>query len=119
MTLNGAAYANQAVPAGDPRAIGLQGYNAKLDSSWGLWLCHRRSLLKFPTSRARVSLTYNSSIEHDFDTTESSPCSPRARTAKPKVKTPAIADAGRPDRHCRRYAAVRFDPLGEVVGVQR
>lgn len=87
VTLNGAAYANRAVPAGDPRAIGLQGYNAKLDSSWGFGYVIGAAY-EIPDLAARVSLTYNSSIEHDFDTTESSPLFPTGEDSETKVKTP-------------------------------
>ncbi|REF67372.1 MULTISPECIES: OmpP1/FadL family transporter [Paracoccus] len=63
VTLTGAAYG----------ALGVApGYNVDLDSSWGVgWVAG--VAYEIPEIAARVSLTYNSPIEHDFDTTESGP----------------------------------------------
>lgn len=57
VTLSGAAYGP------------LSGYNVALDSSWG-WGYVLGASWERPDIKARVSLTYNSPIEHDFDTTE-------------------------------------------------
>ncbi|WP_347268267.1 outer membrane protein transport protein [Paracoccus sp. (in: a-proteobacteria)] len=49
----------------------LSGYNVKLDSSWGVgWVAG--IAYERPDIAARISLTYNSKVSHDFDTTESS-----------------------------------------------
>ena len=58
VTLAGAAYG------------GMNGYRAQLDGSWGAGYVIGASWEK-PEIAARVSLTYNSPVEHDFDTTES------------------------------------------------
>lgn len=63
VTLVGAAYG----------ALGVgSGYNVALDGTWGVgWVAG--VAYEMPEIAARVSLTYNSPIEHDFDTTESGP----------------------------------------------
>lgn len=49
----------------------LSGYNVKLDNPWGFgWVAG--VAYEVPEIAARISLTYNSPIDHDFDTTESS-----------------------------------------------
>lgn len=48
----------------------VNGYHVRLDGSWGAGYVIGASWEK-PEIAARVSLTYNSPIEHDFDTTES------------------------------------------------
>lgn len=58
VTLRGAGYAQ------------LSGYRAELDSAWGTGFVAGVSYER-PDIAARVSLTYQSEIEHDFDTTES------------------------------------------------
>lgn len=58
VTLSGAAYGP------------VNGYHVKLDGSWAAGYVLGASWEK-PEIAARVSLTYNSPIEHDFDTTES------------------------------------------------
>ena len=60
VTLNGAAYGPVA------------GYNVDLDDSWGVGYVVGASY-EMPEIAARVSLTYNSAIDHDFDTTETGP----------------------------------------------
>ncbi|KGJ16299.1 OmpP1/FadL family transporter [Paracoccus sanguinis] len=50
----------------------VNGYDVDLDSAWGTGYVLGASWEK-PEIAARVSLTYNSPIEHDFDTTESGP----------------------------------------------
>ncbi|MCZ0960874.1 OmpP1/FadL family transporter [Paracoccus benzoatiresistens] len=63
VTLSGLAYGPP------PPAITLSGYNVKLDNAWGLgWVAG--AAYEVPEIAARISLTYNSPIEHDFDTTE-------------------------------------------------
>lgn len=58
VTLQGAAYST------------LSGYNADLDGAWGVgWVAG--VAYEIPDIAARISLTYNSPIDHDFDTTES------------------------------------------------
>ncbi|MFJ1291308.1 aromatic hydrocarbon degradation protein [Paracoccus yeei] len=50
----------------------LAGYNVDLDGAWGVgWVAG--VAYERPDIAARVSLTYNSPIEHDFDTTETHP----------------------------------------------
>ncbi|MCF3972715.1 OmpP1/FadL family transporter [Paracoccus salsus] len=63
VTLNGAAYGPVA------------GYNVDLDSAFGVgWVAG--VAWERPEIAARVSLTYNSAVEHDFDTTETGPLIP-------------------------------------------
>ncbi|SEN74465.1 Long-chain fatty acid transport protein [Paracoccus alcaliphilus] len=76
VTLDGAAY-------GGPLPTGLSGYNVKLDDSWGVGYVVGGAY-EIPDIAARISLTYNSSIEHDFDTTENI----LAGTSTTTVKTP-------------------------------
>ncbi|MBC9245844.1 outer membrane protein transport protein [Paracoccus sp. 11-3] len=88
VTLNGLAYVNRAVPPTHPAFSGLQGYNAKFDSAWGLGYVIGAAY-EVPDIAARVSLTYNSSIEHDFDTVETNPLFPGySRKSETTVKTP-------------------------------
>lgn len=47
----------------------VSGYNVELDSAWG-WGYAVGASWERPDIAARVSLTYNSPIDHDFDTTE-------------------------------------------------
>ena len=47
----------------------ISGYNVDLDSAWG-WGYVLGASWEKPEIAARVSLTYNSPIEHDFDTVE-------------------------------------------------
>lgn len=64
----------------------LAGYNVDLDSSWGVgWVAG--VAYERPDIAARVSLTYNSPIEHDFDTTETHPLIGSV-DSKTSVKTP-------------------------------
>lgn len=49
---------------------GVNGYSVELDHAWGAGYVLGASWER-PDIAARVSLTYNSPIEHDFDTTES------------------------------------------------
>ena len=58
VTLDGAAYGP------------IAGYNVKLDDKWG-WGYVVGAAYEIPEIAARLSLTYNSSVEHDFDTVES------------------------------------------------
>ncbi|TWI34990.1 OmpP1/FadL family transporter [Paracoccus sulfuroxidans] len=63
----------------------ISGYNVKLDNSWGFgWVAG--VAYEIPEIAARVSLTYNSPIEHEFDTHESSAFG--TLDDKTKVKTP-------------------------------
>lgn len=63
----------------------LSGYNVKLDSSWGVgWVAG--IAYEIPDIAARISLTYNSPVEHDFDTTESSAFG--QLDSRTEVKTP-------------------------------
>ncbi|SIQ25122.1 Long-chain fatty acid transport protein [Paracoccus thiocyanatus] len=72
--LTGAAYSD------------LAGYNVDLDSSWGVgWVAG--VAYEMPEIAARVSLTYNSPIEHDFDTVETHPLTGSVES-KTTVKTP-------------------------------
>ncbi len=73
VTLSGAAYGP------------LSGYNVKLDGAWGVgWVAG--VAYEVPDIAARISLTYNSPVEHEFDTTESSAFG--QLDSKTKVKTP-------------------------------
>lgn len=76
VTLQGAAYGP------------LSGYNVDLDSSWGVgWVAG--AAYEIPDIAARISLTYNSPIKHDFDTTETHPGLPPSGIAgDTTVKTP-------------------------------
>ncbi|AGT09611.1 OmpP1/FadL family transporter [Paracoccus aminophilus] len=82
VTLHGQAY----------QAIG--GYDLDIDGAWGVgWLAG--VAYEVPELAARVSLTYNSPIEHNFNMTETSPAILAATggltdtvTGKHKVKTP-------------------------------
>lgn len=77
VTLNGIAY-------GGPPPNGVSGYNVKLDDLWGTgWVAG--AAYEVPDIAARVSLTYNSPIEHDFDTHEN--LAPGV-TSTTTVKTP-------------------------------
>ncbi|MBY0135376.1 OmpP1/FadL family transporter [Paracoccus yeei] len=72
--LNGAAYGP------------LARYQVDLDSAWGMgWVAG--VAYERPDIAARVSLTYNSPIEHDFDTTETHPLV-GAVDSETTVKTP-------------------------------
>lgn len=63
----------------------ISGYNVKLDGAWGVgWVAG--AAWERPDIAARISLTYNSPVEHDFDTTESSAFG--QLESKTKVKTP-------------------------------
>lgn len=75
VTLDGAAYGP------------IAGYNVKLDDSWGVGYVIGAAY-EIPDIAARVSLTYNSSIEHDFDTTENIPGIPVGMDSTTTVKTP-------------------------------
>ncbi|WP_134727170.1 OmpP1/FadL family transporter [Paracoccus luteus] len=67
---------------------GLSGYNVELDSEWG-WGYAVGASWERPDIAARVSLTFNSSIEHDFDTTETLGGAPlAAEESTTTVKTP-------------------------------
>lgn len=84
--LNGLAYSDPRFPVGDPRRNGLQGYDVHLDSDWGVgWVAG--AAWERPDIAARVSLTYNSPIEHDFDTIETHPLVGSV-DSKTTVKTP-------------------------------
>lgn len=75
VTLNGAAYG------------ALSGYDVDLDGAWGLgWVAG--AAYELPEIAARVSLTYNSKIKHDFDTTESHPLTGSV-DSKTEVNTPS------------------------------
>lgn len=55
------------------RAYGLvAGYNVELDGSWGLGYVVGAAY-EIPEYAARVSLTYHSKVDHDFDTVEKGP----------------------------------------------
>ncbi|MFT4015003.1 MAG: outer membrane protein transport protein [Paracoccus sp. (in: a-proteobacteria)] len=63
----------------------LSDYNVKLDGAWGLgWVAG--AAWERPDIAARISLTYNSPIEHEFDTTETSVLG--QLDSETKVKTP-------------------------------
>ena len=73
--LNGAGYLTTA------------GYNLDIDGAWGVgWVAG--VAYEMPEIAARVSLTYNSPIEHDFDMTETGGPLPVAFKDKYTVKTP-------------------------------
>lgn len=83
VTLDGWAYSNPETPGSG----GVMGYNVKLDDSWGVGYVIGAAY-EIPEIAARVSLTYNSSIEHDFDTTENFPGIPVGLDSTTTVKTP-------------------------------
>ncbi|QIR84749.1 OmpP1/FadL family transporter [Paracoccus sp. AK26] len=62
VSLNGLAY-------GGPPPNGVSGYEVTLDDAWGVGYV-LGAAYEMPEIAARVSLTYNSSVEHDFDTSE-------------------------------------------------
>ncbi|AUH34917.1 OmpP1/FadL family transporter [Paracoccus tegillarcae] len=78
VTLDGLAY-------GGPPPTGISGYGVSFDDSWGVGYVAGIAWEK-PEIAARVSLTYNSDIEHDFDTTYSLVPGVTANTT---VSTPA------------------------------
>lgn len=63
--LNGCAYSNPLTPC----VGGLQGYNVDLDADIGVGYVAGIAWER-PEIAARVSLTYNSEVEHEFDTIE-------------------------------------------------
>lgn len=63
VTLSGLGY-GAPITAG-----GLSGYNVRLDPSWGTGFV-LGAAYEIPEIAARISLTYNSKITHDFDTRE-------------------------------------------------
>lgn len=74
----------QGIAYGAPLPTGLSGYNVTLDDAWGTgWVAG--VAWEKPEIGARVSLTYNSPIEHDFDTREN--IAPGA-VSNTTVKTP-------------------------------
>lgn len=80
VNLNGGGY-------GGPPPAGLSGYNVTLDDSWGVGYV-LGAAYEIPEIAARLSLTYNSSVEHDFDTTENIPGIPVGMDSTTTVKTP-------------------------------
>ncbi|SMO36707.1 OmpP1/FadL family transporter [Paracoccus laeviglucosivorans] len=75
VTLSGAAYG------------ALSGYNVDMDGAWGVgWVAG--AAYEIPDIAARISLTYNSPVEHDFDTTETHPGLPVGIDSETTVKTP-------------------------------
>ncbi|MFC0201891.1 OmpP1/FadL family transporter [Paracoccus rhizosphaerae] len=68
VTLDGCAYSNPLVPT--PCAGGVQGYNVDLESDTAIGWVAGVSWER-PEIAARVSLTYNSDVEHEFRTRES------------------------------------------------
>lgn len=75
----------------DLRGLGygpLNGYSAVLDGTWG-WGYVLGASWEKPEIAARVSLTYNSTVTHDFDTTETLSGGPlRAGQTTTSVDTP-------------------------------
>ena len=70
-----------------PPPNGVSGYGLDIDGAWGIgWVAG--VAYEIPEIAARVSLTYNSPIEHDFDMTESFGGSQIAPTGSFEVKTP-------------------------------
>nr|WP_111298798.1 outer membrane protein transport protein [Paracoccus saliphilus] len=68
--LNGCAYTDPRLPV--PCTGGVSGYDVDLDSSTGVgWV--GGVAWERPDIAARVSLTYNSEVDHDFDTVERGP----------------------------------------------
>lgn len=80
LSLNGLGY-NGAPPTG------VSGYDLDIDGAWGLgWVAG--VAYEMPEIAARVSLTYNSPIKHDFDMAESFGGAQIAPTGSFEVKTP-------------------------------
>ena len=67
VNLAGMAYRDPADPT--TPGSGFDGYNVHLDSAWG-WGYALGASWEKPEIAARVSLTYNSPVDHDFDTVE-------------------------------------------------
>ncbi|GLS80210.1 OmpP1/FadL family transporter [Paracoccus marinus] len=65
----------------------ISGYNLKVDDDWAAGYVVGVSYEK-PEIAARVSLTYNSDIEHEFDTRESLSGFPLGGESRTKVHTP-------------------------------
>lgn len=85
VTLNGCAYSSPLAPV--PCTGGVMGYNVDTDTSWGVgWVAG--VAYEIPDLAARVSLTYNSPIEHDFGTKETISGMPLGPDTETKVKTP-------------------------------
>ena len=85
VTLNGCAYSSPLAPV--PCTGGVMGYNVDTDTSWGMgWVAG--VAYEIPDIAARISLTYNSPIEHDFDTKESINGMPLGPDTETTVKTP-------------------------------
>lgn len=74
VTLNGIAYG------------GVSGYKAELDDSWGVGYV-LGAAYELPEIAGRVSLTYNSKVDHDFDTVETLSGSPLGESVT-SVSTP-------------------------------
>ncbi|QFG36994.1 long-subunit fatty acid transport protein [Paracoccus pantotrophus] len=70
-----------------PPPAGVSGYDLDIDGAWGIgWVAG--VAYEMPEIAARVSLTYNSPIEHDFDMKESFSGTPIAASGSYEVKTP-------------------------------
>lgn len=80
LSLNGLGY-------NGPPPTGVSGYDLDIDGAWGVgWVAG--VAYEMPEIAARVSLTYNSPIEHDFDMTESFGGTQIAPTTSYEVRTP-------------------------------
>ena len=83
LSLRGAGYGGP--PTGTPP--GVSGYDLDIDGAWGIgWIAG--VAYEVPEIAARVSLTYNSPITHDFDMTEGFNGTQIAPTTSYEVKTP-------------------------------
>ncbi|MBK4217817.1 outer membrane protein transport protein [Paracoccus caeni] len=83
VTLDGCAYSNPETPC----IGGVRGYEVNMDTDWGVGYVVGAAY-EIPDIAARVSLTYNSSIKHEFDTKESISGNPIGPESTTEVKTP-------------------------------
>lgn len=65
----------------------LSGYEVRLDDSWGAGYVIGAAY-EIPEIAARVSLTYNSTVDHEFDTVETHPLLPADISSVTEVNTP-------------------------------
>ncbi|WP_104491222.1 OmpP1/FadL family transporter [Paracoccus denitrificans] len=87
LSLRGAGYGGPPVPTDPDVQPGVSGYDLDIDGAWGIgWVAG--VAYEMPEIAARVSLTYNSPITHDFDMKESFSGTPIATSGSYEVKTP-------------------------------
>ena len=103
MTLSGAAYGP------------ISGYNVQLDQDWGVGFVVGAAY-EIPDIAGRVSLTYNSKVEHQFDTVESVNGTISGDAPPTTVDTARIKlDPRSADRRRCGHACLRQHSLGQLV----